>query len=235
MNRLRATARQLTRAVGLAMSLAVGLAGCESGARQDPLLVRPSSNDIVFTGVPIFRDRTLDEAIISSGELTDYGVALNRAGLLEKLRQAGPFTVFAIPNEALEAEQRAASGQLLAPESHAGLRRLLAYSIVPGRYTEAKLRRMIARHKRPIALTTLNGRDVLGVSVEPATGQLLLSDPQGRTNRLWLVSVPQSNGVLYATQSLLLPANNVIASAATAPSGPTYVPGDFNTGVGARH
>lgn len=222
-------------AVTLGAGLGVSLAGCESGARQDPFPVRPSADDIVFSDVPIFRDRTVDEAIISSGELTDYAVALNRAGLLDTLRRAGPFTVFAVPNEPLEAEQKAAFGQLLSPESRTGLRRLLAYSIVPGRYTEAKLRRMIAKNNGPIGLATLDGHDTLGVSVEAATGQLLLSDPKGHTNRLWLVSVPQSNGVLYATQSLLLPTDNVIASAAVAPSGMTYVPGDFSTGVGAPH
>jgi uncharacterized surface protein with fasciclin (FAS1) repeats len=228
MNSLRAMAMRSVLALGMAGALA----GCESGARQDPLLVRPSSDDVVFSDVPIFHDRTVDEAVVGELELADYAVALDRAGLLATLRQAGPFTVFAVPNEPLEAEQHAALGQLLAPENHAGLRRLIAYTIVPGRYTEPKLRRMIARQHGPVALTTLNGRDVLGVSLEAATGQLLLSDRQGHANRLWLANVPQSNGVLYVTQSLLSPADNVIATAAPA-SGMTYVPGDYNTGVGA--
>lgn len=219
--------------LALILTLATGLAGCESDARQDPLLVRGSSNDIVFSNVPVFADRTADETIRSSLELTDYAVALRRTGLLDTLRQNGPFTVFAVPNEPLEAEQKAAYGQLLSPENNAGLRRLMAYTIVPGRYTEARLRRMIAARGGPIGLPTLEGHDVLTVLAEPATGQLLLRDPQGRVNRLWLTDVPQSNGVLYATQSLLSPANSTIAGTTTSPA-LTYVPGDYSTGVGAR-
>ena len=90
---------------------------------------------------------------------------------------------------------------------------------------------MIAARRGPVGLTTLDGRDVLSVSVEPATGQLLLADALGRSDRVWLADVPQSNGVLYATQSLLLPDRLV---AAAAPSAGTYVPGDYSTGVGAR-
>jgi uncharacterized surface protein with fasciclin (FAS1) repeats len=223
------------KAIRLATALAMlgGLAGCESGARQDPLLVRGSTDDIVFSNVPVFHDRTVDETIMGSLELTDYAVALRHAGLLDTLRQAGPFTVFAIPNESLEAEQKAAYGQLLAPENQVGLRRLMAYTIVPGRYTQASLRHMIASRGGPVGLPTLDGRDVLTVSSEATTGQLLLSDPQGRSNRLWLADVPQSNGVLYATQSLLSPAHSSIATDAM-PSGLTYVPGDYSTGVGAR-
>ena len=182
----------------LGLGMMAGLAGCESAARQDSLLVRPSTDDIAFAGVPIFRDRPLSETLEGSLELADYTVALRQAGLFDTLRQAGPFTVFAVPNEALEAEQQAAYGQLLSPENGAGLKRLVAYTIVPGRYTEARLRDMIARSHGAVGLVTLGGHDVLTVSTEPGTGALLLSDPQGRINHLWLADVPQSNGVLYA-------------------------------------
>ncbi len=215
----------------LALCMMASLAGCESGARQDPLLVRGSTDDIVFANVPLSRDRTVDESIVASLELTDYAVALDRAGLLDTLRRNGPFTVFAAPNEPLEAAQRDAGGALLRPANHADLRRLMAYTIVPGRYTEARLRRLIAARRGPVGLTTFDGRDVLRVGIDPGTGRLLLADALGRSDRLWLADVPQSNGVLYATQSMLLPDRGVIA--APAPAG-TYVPGDYATGVGAR-
>ena len=137
--------------------------------------------------------------------------------------------MFAVPNAPLEAAQREAGGALLLPRDHAALRRLMAYTIVPGRYTAAILRRMVAARRGPVELTTFDGHDVLSVSVEPGTGQLLLADALGRSDRLWLADVPQSNGVLYATQSLLSPEAAVIAQPATR----TYVPGDYGTGGGA--
>ncbi len=199
----------------LGLAVSASLAGCESGARQDPLPIRGSTDDLVFANNPIFRDRTIDQSIVDSLEFADYGVALRQTGLLSLLRENGPFTVFAVPNAPLEAQQRANHDDLVFSQKHrATLRRLMAYTIVPGRYTETRLRQMIARRRGPVALITLDRRDVLTVSRDPATGELLLSDPEGRINRLWLADVPQSNGVLYATQSLLAPTDTVITSSA---------------------
>ncbi|WP_428377498.1 fasciclin domain-containing protein [Lichenicoccus sp.] len=225
------------RALVVAGMLA-GLAACESGARQDPLPIIGSSDDIVFADVPVYTDRTVDESIVGSLELTDYALCLYRTGLLTVLQRNGPFTVFAPPNTPLEQQQQAAGGQLLAPTDAPFLQRLLAYTIVPGAYSEQRLRTMIAHQHGPVALRTLNGRDVLTLSIEPATGQLLLGDARGHINRIWLSNVPQSNGVLYVTQSLLTPDIQLASSAGAsiAAGAPlTYVPGDYTTGVGARH
>ncbi len=193
---------------GLALLLAVGtplaIGGCESTARQDPLFVRNSTDAFVFDQISLFRDRPINESLLSSLTLTDYTVALTRTGLLAQLRRPGPFTVFAIPNQPLEMAQKAAGGHLLDPAYRSALTRQLAYTIVPGHYSTAELRGAIARAHGPIALRTLDG-DPLTVSVEPATNQLVLSDAQGHRNRLWMSDMPQSNGVLYATQSMLTP------------------------------
>ncbi len=228
MRRIKAVAGRTLLVAGML----TGLAACESGARQDPLPIIGSSDDIVFADVPVYTDRTVDESIVGSLELTDYALVLYRTGLLKTLQRNGPFTVFAPPNSPLEQQQHAAGGQLLSPADAPFLQRLMAYTIVPGAYPEHRLRSMIARVHGPVALRTLNGHDVLTVSIEPATGQMLLGDPHGHINRIWLSNVPQSNGVLYVTQSLLTP-DIQMASNAAAPL--TYVPGDYSTGVGARH
>ena len=191
-------------ALALVATSGLALGGCESTARQDPLFVRNSTDALVFGDVAFFRDRPINESLLSALELTDYTTALDRAGLLILLQQPGPFTVFAIPNQPLESAQAAYGGHLLDPATIPSLRRRLGYTIVPGSYTDPDLRGLIAKARGPIALRSIYG-DTLTVSVEPTTGQLLLSNPQGQTNRIWLSSMPQSNGVLYATQSMLSP------------------------------
>ena len=199
-------------AVLLAALSPLALGGCESTARQDPLFVRNSTDALVFRDTALFRDRPINESLLSSLELTDYSAALTATGLLTELQRPGPYTVFAIPNQPLEAAQTAQGGHLMDPSTRPALRRLMAYTIVPGRYTEATLRRMIGTRGGAIGLRTIDG-DVLNVSLEPATNQLLLGDVRGQTNRIWLSNMPQSNGVLYATQSMLTP--GVPAAAAT--------------------
>lgn len=180
------------------------LGGCESTARQDPYFVRPSTDTLVFRDTALFRDRPLDDSLRGSLNLADYSTALIRTGLMAQLQRPGPYTVFAIPNTPLEAAQTADGGHLLDPAMRPELRRLMAYTIVPGAFTTSDLRQMIAKRGGPIGLRTFDG-DILTVSVEPGTGELLLGDAQGRTSRIWLSDMPQSNGVLYATQSMLTP------------------------------
>ena len=201
--------KRRTRAgLAMLMTLAVplGIGGCESTARQDPLFVRNSSDAFVFDQASLFRDRPIDESLLSSLTLTDYTTALAQTGLLSQLQRPGPYTVFAVPNQPLEVAQKAAGGHLLDPAYRPALTRQLAYTIVPGHYSTAQLRRAIAKARGPIGLRTFDG-DVLTVSVEAATNQLVLSDPQGHVNRLWMSDMPQSNGVLYATQSMLTPSS----------------------------
>ena len=45
----------------------------------------------------------------------------------------------------------------------------------------------------------------LFATVDPQGGQIVLDNGQGILSRLWVMGVPQSNGVLYFTQSLLVP------------------------------
>ncbi|MCQ8240876.1 fasciclin domain-containing protein [Rhizosaccharibacter radicis] len=193
------------------------LAGCESTARQDPFFVRASTDTYVFDRAPLFRDRPLNESILSSLQLADYAAAMRATGVLDELQRPGPYTVFAVPNPPLEAEQTFYRGQLMAPGNLDALRRVLAFTVVPGRYTTGTLRQMIAKQGGPIGLRTLSG-DVLGVSTDPRTGELLLSDRRGNQSRLWLSDMPQSNGVLFATQSLLLPGQAPVTPVASRPA-----------------
>jgi len=236
--------RGWTRAATCGLLLMAGacLAGCESSARQDSLLVRPSSDAIIDAGMPMYRDRPIDENLRRSLELTDYRVALNRAGLLDRLREAGPFTVFAVANAGMEAEQSAAGGALLDPANHPTLRRLLGYDIVPGLYPPERLRRMIARAQGPVALRTLDPAAPITVAIDPASSALTLRDRRGAVSALSWITSRQSNGILYVSPGLPMPGDLQFASAAWGTGAPGaggldnsrfYVPGNFATGVGA--
>ncbi|CAP54454.1 fasciclin domain-containing protein [Gluconacetobacter diazotrophicus] len=218
------------RIVGSCLLLAGLPAACAAPARQDPLLVRggsvadaiptlsvqrtyaPARNEgrpdsqVAYGApdAPSYRDRPLDENLRGSIELADYVRAMERAGLMALLDQAGPFTVFAIPNIPMEAFAQSAN----APSAPSGdvLRQALGYSVVRGAYPAPLLRRMIATAPHGWAtLRTVGGGTVL-VGAEPGTGRLVLSNGAGQVARVWIEGLPQSNGVLYLTQSLLPPA-----------------------------
>ncbi|EHH67602.1 fasciclin domain-containing protein [Gluconobacter morbifer] len=154
---------------------------------------------------PSYDDRPLDENIAASQELTDYLVAIRATGLIPWISGPGPYTVFAIPNAAMEQMAAKWHGGLMAPAYREQLTHILGYTIAFGKWDEARLWRKISRqHGQPVRLITLYG-DILTVSAASGTGELLLSNQVGQTNRLWGQSFPQSNGVLYFTQGALLP------------------------------
>jgi len=207
------------------------LAGCESDAHQDNLTTRgataavllpansiahsfhPRGGDapdsvVAYTAPssPTYADRPLDENLSGVIELADYTAALQKTGLMAKVARSGPFTVFAAPNEAMESHFRGVPpGQLFSASALPATTRLMGYTIVHGRWTEARFRKAIARSATSaIALRTLSG-DLLTARLEAGSNQLLLSNASGQTNRIWIHEVPQSNGMLYLTQSVLTP------------------------------
>lgn len=218
---------------GAMIVTALGLTGCQSKARQDayhqlgstcfflaptvsgtrtysPGKVHVDAPDSAIAypdpETPIYCDRPLSESLRSAIELANYARALQTVGLFDQLQQNGPFTVFAIPNEPLkELSDRYPAG-LLAPENAALLRSVLGYTIVQGKWTPERLKATIAHAPTHAAgLVTVSG-GVLTVSQDPGTGELALSNGSGAVNKLWVSGIPQSNGVLYFTRSLLLPA-----------------------------
>lgn len=202
-------ARVVTAAAGVSKALfvALGLAGlgaCEDMSRQDPLLVRGSSAATVFAESPIFVDRPLAENLTNSLAYADYDELLKRAGLMDTLRGPGPYTVFALVDPAIDDIPQIYRDRMMDPRNAVSLRRLMAYTIVPGRYTLADLQALARRAGGRVALRTLDG-DPLTVGFDPSGTRLELVDPAGRVSDFVLADIRQSNGLLYTGSTLLAP------------------------------
>lgn len=169
---------------------------------------------------PAFCDRPLSDTLPTSIELANYTHSLTTTGLMPLLQRSGPFTVFAVPNSALEQYQTQTNGRLTAPENTALLKEILAYSIVRGKWSVEQLKAAAAKSPtHSVGLPTLNGR-MLSAWIDQPTGQIILGNGEGMTSRLWVTGIPQSNGMLYFTQSLILPPVQTPAPAAKQASAP---------------
>lgn len=165
---------------------------------------------------PAFCDRPLSDTLRSALELADYTHLLDQSGLLATLQQAGPFTVFALPNAALESYNTRTGGQLLNPASTHAVRTMLAYTIVKGNWPHKALRAAVnAAPAHSLLLPTLSGQP-LALWLDQTTDQIMVGAPHGVNSQLWVMGIPQSNGVLYFTRSLLLPPKTPAAPAANA-------------------
>jgi uncharacterized surface protein with fasciclin (FAS1) repeats len=127
---------------------------------------------------------------IGSPEHTTLVAALKAAGLVETLKGAGPFTVFAPTNSAFKGLPTGTVDALLAPAKKADLTAILTYHVVAGAVKAADL-------KDGQKIKTLQG-DELTVSVKD--GKVMINGANVTTADLL-----GSNGVVHVIDAVLMP------------------------------
>ena len=131
------------------------------------------------------------DTAVAAGSFTTLAKALEAAGLVETLKGAGPFTVFAPTDEAFAKLPAGTLDTLLKPENRAKLTRILTYHVVPGRVMAAdvvKLHSATAVSGDTIAIATHGG----GVTVDNA--HVVKTD------------IVATNGVIHVIDAVILPA-----------------------------
>ena len=130
------------------------------------------------------------DTAVAAGSFTTLAKALEAAGLVETLKGAGPFTVFAPTDEAFAKLPAGTLDTLLKPENRAKLTRILTYHVVPGRVMAAdvvKLHSATAVSGDTIAIATHGG----GVTVDNA--HVVTTD------------IAATNGVIHVIDAVMLP------------------------------
>jgi uncharacterized surface protein with fasciclin (FAS1) repeats len=159
--------------------------------------------DIMVGGQPMLPSRTIVDNAVNSADHTTLVAAVSAAGLVETLKGAGPFTVFAPVNRAFEALPPGTLDELLKPENHAALAGILTYHVVPGRLDSAALRDRVVRGGGMAELETVNGQKLTVRSNGPSN--LVVEDAHGGIATISTYDVYQSNGVIHVVTRVLLP------------------------------
>ncbi|WP_068169211.1 fasciclin domain-containing protein [Neokomagataea thailandica] len=155
--------------------------------------------------MPSFADRPLQENVEASIELADYAQVLRQAGVMPWLNGNGPYTVFAVPNAALERFAAQTGGSVSSSYTQALLASIARYTVVQGHWDEAALSKAMQRSRHTtIALKALSGQ-WLYVQAVPEGG-FSVGNGRDPAVRLWGTSFPQSNGVLYFLRDVVAPA-----------------------------
>ena len=128
--------------------------------------------------------------------------AIQAAGLVDTLKGAGPFTVFAPTNAAFEKLPAGTVDGLLAPDKKADLTKILTYHVVSGNVDSAALTSQIEAGGGKATLTTVEGQP-LTASLEG--GKVVLTDAKGGKATVATADLRQSNGVIHSIDSVLMP------------------------------
>ena len=136
------------------------------------------------------QSKDIVDTAVANGSFKTLAAALQAAGLVETLKGAGPFTVFA-PTDAAFAKLPAGTVEtLLKPENKDQLRRVLTYHVVPGKVTTADVSKMSSAK-------AVSG-DTLKIAAK--NGKVMVNNANVVT-----ADVGASNGVIHVVDTVILP------------------------------
>ena len=174
---------------------------------QDKMMSGAKMNEktVMVGGAPMYPSKDIIDNAVNSKDHTTLVAAVKAAGLVETLKGAGPFTVFAPTNAAFTKLPAGTVDTLLKPENKAKLTGVLTYHVVPGRLSAAALMKDIKEGSGSAKLKTVEGEELTIKS--PAIGKITITDAKGDVSTVTIPDVMQSNGVIHVVDTVLIPAS----------------------------
>jgi len=153
-------------------------------------------------GAAMFRTKDIIDNAVNSADHTTLVAAVKAAGLVDTLKGAGPFTVFAPTNAAFEKLPAGTVDMLVKPENQATLTKILTYHVVAGQWDSDSIAKAIKKGKGKAHLKTVSG----GTLTAWMNGNsLVLQDEKGGKSMVTIADVRQSNGVIHVVDTVLMP------------------------------
>ena len=188
-------------ALSVCIGLAVQSAAMASAPNADMHKAKPAKISHVG-GAAMYPDKDIIDNASQSPIHKTLVAAVKAAGLVETLKGAGPFTVFAPTDKAFEALPAGTVDTLLKPENKEKLSGILTYHVVSGSIKAADLKKLIKEGKGSAEVKTVQGEKLTaklkGSSVE-------LTDTKGNVAKVTQADVLQSNGVIHVIDKVLMP------------------------------
>lgn len=153
-------------------------------------------------GAAMYATKDIVDNAVNSKDHTTLVAAVKAAGLVETLKSAGPFTVFAPTNEAFDKLPKGTVETLVKPENKATLTKILTYHVVAGKMDSKAIAAAIKVGGGKAELTTVEGGK-LWAWMEGK--KLMLKDEKGGMSTVTIADVNQKNGVIHVVDTVLMP------------------------------
>jgi uncharacterized surface protein with fasciclin (FAS1) repeats len=153
-------------------------------------------------GAAMYKTKDIVDNAVNSKDHTTLVAAVQAADLVDTLKGAGPFTVFAPVNSAFDALPAGTVDTLLKPENKAMLAGILTYHVVAGNMDSKAIAKAIKAGKGKAVLTTVAGGKLWAMMDGK---DLVLTDEKGGKSKVTIADVRQSNGVIHVVDTVLHP------------------------------
>ncbi len=162
----------------------------------------PAGDGPMVGGAPMLKTKDIVDNAVNSKDHTTLVAAIKAAGLVDTLKGAGPFTVFAPTNAAFDKLPAGTVDTLVKPENKKTLTGILTYHVVAGKQDAASIVKAIEDGKGKATFKTVAG----GTLTATLEGKdVILTDEKGGKSKVTIADVMQSNGVIHVVDSVLMP------------------------------
>jgi transforming growth factor-beta-induced protein len=185
--------KRVTTILSVLLIAVFALVACAPAATPAPTMA-PKPTDMpasAATTEPTPKPIDIVDTAVADGRFKTLVAAVQAAGLVDTLKGAGPFTVFAPTDEAFAKLPAGTIDTLLKPENKQKLTDILLYHVVSGKVMAADV----------VGLTsapTVLGKDI---KITVKDGKVYLND----TVQVIITDVEASNGVIHVIDAVLLP------------------------------
>ena len=176
--------------------------GIAALAMAAAVTVGAQDRTVMVGGAAMYPSRDIVDNAVNSKDHTTLVAAVKAAGLVETLKGAGPFTVFAPTNAAFDKLPKGTVDTLLKPENLDKLKTILTYHVVAGRMDSAMLMEKAKMAGGKVELSTVSGGKLWVVLKD---GKLWVRDAKGGTGAITIADVYQSNGVIHVINTVVMP------------------------------
>jgi len=167
------------------------LAACAPAATPTPA-PKPTAMPVpTATTEPTPEPMDIVDTAVADGRFKTLAAALTAAELIDTLKGAGPFTVFAPTDDAFAKLPAGTVDTLLKPENKQALTDVLLYHVVSGKVMAADVVKLTSA-------PTVLGKDV---TIIVKDGKVFLNE----TVQVIITDIETSNGVIHVIDSVLLP------------------------------
>ena len=153
-------------------------------------------------GAAMYPSKDIVDNAVNSKDHTTLVAAVKAAGLVETLKGAGPFTVFAPTNSAFDKLPKGTVESLVMPENKATLTKILTYHVVAGKMDAEAIQAAIKKGNGTAELTTVAGGKLWAWMKD---GKLVLKDEKDGMSTVTIADVQQKNGVIHVVDTVLMP------------------------------